>query len=233
LNWAVAGPENLRRYLDELPRISVYGGDGPPESRLPPEQVKLLEPLFPAGGGTIKDGFTFSHGGFDFVTNASFVEVICCGAGFNLPRPAATALVWGFFVASFALLAWRSYAAPLDGEGEYLYLFAAANVALLAGPTTWTMNVVWLLPALPILVVLWRSSSRNAAGAAAALLFAFGLLLVAMPDHLSFPALFPRALLRLSIYKYPLGEALFILGILVHLRRTRLEARSPGDDSVS
>jgi hypothetical protein len=223
-NFAVAGPANVGRYLAEVPRIAVYGGDGPPESALTPEQLALLEPLFPAGGGAIKDGFLFLHPGFEFVTNASFVELICCGLGFNWSRSVAGLAVWGFFGLAFLLLAWRSYATPVDGPSEYLYWFAITNVALLAGPTTWAMNVVWLLPALPILAGLWQASGRGATAQMALAIFVAGLALIAMPDHRSFPALFPESLVRLSIYKYPLGEGLLVLGAVTHLRRRQLEA---------
>lgn len=222
LNFIVAGPLNFGRYLDELPRISAYGGDGPPGSALPPEAKALIAPLFPPGGGVIKDGFVFRHEGFKFVTNASFVELICCGVGFNLPRATASLAVWAFFVLAFAVLSWRSYLAPANGADEYLYWFAITNVALLAGPTTWTMNVVWLLPAIPILIHLWRSPDRGLIVQVGIILFASGLVLIAMPDHRSFPGLFPRALVRLSIYKYPLGEFLLMVGTLVFLRRRRL-----------
>jgi hypothetical protein len=231
LNVALAGPENLRRYLAETPRMAQYGGDGPPESVLPPDQMALLGPLFPQSGGVYKDGFLFDHPGFEFVTNASFVELICCGAGFNLPRTAAAVAVLAFFGLCFAVLAWRGYfpfgqshGLPNAQTDEYLYWLSVVNVALLAGPTTWTMNAVWLLPALPALIYLWRAQNDSLAGQIALVIFGLGLLLVAMPDHRSFPALFPRALLRLSIYKYPLGEFLMIVGTWVHLRRRRLAA---------
>jgi hypothetical protein len=189
------------------------------------EQLALVAPLRPEGGGRIKDGFVFRHDGFKFVTNASFVEVICCGTGFGLPRTAASLSVLAFFCAAFAALTWRGYADPLDGRDEFVYWFAAANVALLAGPTTWAMNAVWLLPAFAVLVYVWLSADGGTAGVLAALCFALGLALAAMPDHNAFPGLFPRILLRLSIYKYPLAEALFILGAFVHLRRRQLAAR--------
>ena len=235
LNLA-ASPINVQRYLAEVPRISQYGGDGPPGSELPPEARAVIAKLFPPEGGVYKDGFLFRHRGFQFVTNASFVELICCGLGFDLTRPAASMAMLAFFVLSFGLMAWRNYLSPPHlitqhtadaGESrhdpqEYIYWFAITNVALLAGPTTWTMNVVWLLPALPIFIYLWRSVDRSLASQLAIALFASGLLLVALPDHRSYPALLPRVLLRLSIYKYPAGELLLILGSVVHLRRWRL-----------
>jgi Glycosyltransferase family 87 len=233
LNLTVAGPENIRRYLAELPRISVYGGDGPPSSHLPPEQLALLQPLYLPGGGVVKDGFAFRHRGFRFVTNASFVEVICCGTGFHLARSVASAAVWLFFVVAFALLTHRAYAAPRDAAGEYLYWFAAANAALLAGPTTWTMNVVWLLPAFSVTAYLWLRRTSGLGLQIALAIFAAGLLLVAMPDHISFPGLFPLVLLRLSIYKYPLGEGLLILGSFVYLRHARIAAGAEGGVEIA
>ena len=224
LNVVAAGPANVRNYLAELPRISQYGGDGPPASVLPPEQQALLAPLFPQGGGVIKDGFLFRNGGFEFVTNASFVELICCGAGFHLPRPVASLAVLGFFTAGFLLLCWRGYATPISDRDEYVFWFAVTTVALLAGPTTWAMNVVWLLPGFAILVYLWRGAGGDDGLQWATFIFATGLLWVAMPDHRAFPALFPQALVRLSIYKYPLGELLLILGSFVFLRRRRLQS---------
>jgi hypothetical protein len=231
LNFVAGGPLNVQRYLAELPRISQYGGDGPPGSEMPAQDLALIAPLFPAGGGTIKDGFLFPNDGFEFVTNASFVELICCGAGFNLPRATASLAVWAFFLLAFGLLAWpfdsrgsRAYLQPTNAPDEYLYWFAVMNVALLAGPTTWTMNAIWLLPAFPLLLYMWQTPDRSLAMQIAIAVFAAGLMLVAMPDHRGFPALFPRALVRLSIYKYPLGELLLMLGALVYLRRRRLEA---------
>jgi hypothetical protein len=227
LNLLVAGPANVRNYLAELPRISQYGGDGPPESRFTPEQLALTAPLFPDSGGVIKDGFLFPNTGFKFVTNASFVELICCGVGFNLSRAAASLAVLAFFVVAIGLLCWRGYAVPLASRDEYVFWFAVINVALLAGPTTWTMNVVWLLPGFAILVYLWRSAAGDEALQLATLIFMAGLLLVAMPDHRAFPALFPESLVRLSIYKYPLGELLMILGSFVFLRRRPRQAAQP------
>ena len=225
LNFAIAGPENVARYLAETPRIAQYGGDGPPESRLSPEELALLKPLKPEAGGTIKDGVWYLLDGFSFVTNASFVELICCGAGFDLPRTPAALLVWGFFIAAFGLLALGGQVRPRTATEEFVYWLAIACVALLSGPTTWTMNAVWLLIAFPLPIHLYRAiAPGSVADQIAFLIFAAGLALIAMPDHRAFPALFPTTLVRLSIYKYVLGELMLILGALLHLRCRALAA---------
>jgi hypothetical protein len=100
----------------------------------------------------------------------------------------------------------------MDATRETAWWLAALTIVLLSSPMTWVMNVIWLIPALP-LVVRWACSLRHPWEGRVLAVLVVGLLLAAMPDSASCPLLVPYAGRFLHL-KYVAAEVLVAASLL-------------------
>ncbi|HVQ30771.1 MAG TPA: glycosyltransferase family 87 protein [Vicinamibacteria bacterium] len=221
LSAALDGPTALRAYAThELPRIARYGEGGAAAMRLPPDTYAALRGDAPEGS-VRRDGHIYRLEGFGFVANASGARVVARAIGARHAR-AWFSLVSVLVVASaLGLLAWALGRRPtlLDPGSELAYCAAALTAVLLAGPLTWTMNVVWLAVAGLLLTRRWPPANAAEARALAAL--GLGLWLAWIPDQYALGFLFASPP-SLGDYKYVVGElfALVSLGFWIRGRST-------------
>ena len=216
LSLAVHGPAPLRDYATrELPRIARYGEDGPRASRLAGETLERLRGEVPEGF-VRRDGHPYAVEPFGFVANASLARVLARALR-------GTAIPLGAFVLSLMIVAvalgFAARASPSSWEptDELAFLSTATAAVLLAGPLTWAMNVVWLLPAAVLLAVLVPPRSRY--DRRAVVLLGLGLLLAWAPDQHTAPWLYPWRP-SLGDYKYVVAEVLVLAGGLARLGRS-------------
>jgi len=135
----------------ELPRIAVYGQDGPPGSQLPGEVLQSLGYGQPT---VVKDGRSYTVDMLSFDYNATFVRPLRDRLRGTRLEPWASQSVTSIaliclFAGLFGLVGRR----PGVGEGgigwrsrELAYWMAVLMAILLSSPMTWTMNLVWVLP---------------------------------------------------------------------------------------
>ena len=193
LSAAIDGPSALRAYLTrELPRIARYGEEGSPAMRLPPETYARLRGDAPEGF-VMRDGRLYRVEGFGFV--AGSLSIVACALG---------------------LVAWALGRRPLmDATAELAYLAASLAAVLLAGPLTWTMNVVWLVVGGVLLARTWPPA--RSAEKWALLALGFGLLLAWLPDQYALGFLFASPP-GLGDYKYVAGELVVLLAVSSWIR---------------
>lgn len=195
--------------LTHLPRISQYGEGGTRKMLLP---RALVQPLMPdhQNGIAQKEGHRYRLGAFDFVGNATLVDVIAPRYG----SPFGVSLVLtGLFL--LLMIAWhmrdKRFFDRLNPTAELTYWQLIATAILLTAPITWAMNTVWLLPAFLILIRFQRFHPW------ALYCGAMGLLLAGIPDPYSFPFVAPY-LNDWFEYKYVMAEGALLISLVLLLR---------------
>ena len=216
LSAAIDGPSALRAYLTrELPRIARYGEEGSPAMRLPPETYARLRGDAPEGF-VMRDGRLYRVEGFGFVANASGARVLAKLLGAHHPRAWFSLGSLLIVACALGVLAWALGRRPLmDATAELAFLAAGLAAVLLAGPLTWTMNVVWLVVGGILLARTWPPARAGEKGALLGL--GLGLLLAWLPDQyaLSFVFASPPGL---GDYKYVAGELIVFLSVSLWIR---------------
>jgi hypothetical protein len=226
---ALDGTSALRNYLTrELPRISRHGEGGSVDMRLLQETLQSLRAGAP-DGQTYRDGRLYRLASLGFVANASLARVVSKRLGGG-EAPARMALaILAAAVLLLGMVQWRRRDLPQTPLQAMVYWEAVMVSVLLAGPLTWAMNTVWLLPAGVLVRAAWREIRGPLAAAALAVLV-LGLLLAAIPDHHAFPLLSPVEFPALHL-KYVLAELLVLaglLGLLAGLPPANTKARGTG-----
>ncbi len=208
---ALDGTGAPEKYLTrELPRISRHGEGGTAEMLLPQETMQSLRAGAPEGQ-TYRGGRLYRLESFGAVANASLARVVSKRLGEG-GTPARLALA--ILAAAVPLLGmqWRRREEPPTPLKELVYWQAVMVSVLLAGPLTWAMNTVWLLPAGVLVLAAWREIREPLTAVSLAVVM-LGLLLAAIPDHHAFPLLSPVGFPALNL-KYVLAELLILAGLL-------------------
>lgn len=224
---ALEGTSALETYLTrELPRISRHGEGGGDEMRLPKEAIQALRAGAPEGW-TYRERRLYRIEALPMVANASLARVLSKRLGEDA-TPARIALaILAATVLLLGLARRRRHGPPPAPIDEMVYWQAVMVSVLLAGPLTWAMNTVWLLPAGLVVLAGWREvRGRLMAGALA--LVVLGLFLATIPDHHAFPLLRPLGSRALNL-KYVAAELLVLAGLLGLLPGRRpAGTRAPG-----
>ncbi|HEY5907156.1 MAG TPA: hypothetical protein VIZ31_03885, partial [Vicinamibacteria bacterium] len=163
-----------------------------------------------------RDGRLYEADSLGFVANASLARV--ASRVFRRTVPAPRTVIFALAIVAVTLALTRACggkAPPGDPSRELAFLSAALASVLLAGPLTWAMNTVWLLPAAVLLAR--RSRSFTLARDWALVVMAAGLLLVWLPDQYAWPMLYGTRP-ALGDYKYVAGAALCLWASLALLR---------------
>ncbi|MBN2371500.1 MAG: DUF2029 domain-containing protein [Vicinamibacteria bacterium] len=233
---AVNGPTAVREYvLRELPRITRFGERGTSEMLLDGATLARLRSGAPEGR-VIKDGRAYRESSFEIVANASLARIVAA----RLARPrtrigehratSTISLVIIGLAGLVAGIAVRRRRDDLSRFQETTYWLCAMTAVLLAGPLTWVMNLVWLLPlAVLILGLFPRLSGRRESIALAGC--ALGLLLAALPDRHSWALIAPFGG-PYATWQFVAAEIVMLLSLLMLLRvrptteseRRRIEA---------
>ncbi len=198
--------------LTHLPRISQYGEGGTRDMLLP---RALVQPYLSdhRNGIAQKEGHRYRLSAFEFVGNATLVDVISprWGSAFGV----STSLM-GLFL--LPMIAWhlreKQFFDRLNPTAELIYWQLVVTAILLTAPITWAMNTVWLLPALLILIQCHR---KGIAHPLALYLGAIGLLLAGMPDPHGYPLIAPY-LNDWFEYKYVIAEGALLISTVLLLR---------------
>jgi hypothetical protein len=123
-------------------------------------------------------------------------------------------------------------AGSLPTASDFVYWQIVLVVILMAGPMTWSMNLVWLVVTIVVAVNGVHgivSSQRRADGETYSLyLLVLGLAVAAMPDDRSFPMWLPLAS-PLFVAKYIAAELLVFAGLLGYTKYVGLNGSSQPD----
>ncbi len=230
----VVGPAMVADYVHrELPRIERYGEGGP--GGLPASDFRSLLAGVPRGE-TRQGARVYPDAYFGFVANGTLVRALQP----RFPHTGQSRLSLELFAAFAAVMlvaeaVLRLRGAPPRGPDEFAYWNAVFCIVLLAGPLTWVMNVVWLLPAAAVVI----GQARRGAGpvqAAALAVCTAGLIWAALPDSQSFSMLLPSTIhwrILADPWRYPVAElAVFVglLGVVLAAPRNRpASARTAGE----
>jgi hypothetical protein len=213
------GPTALLDYVrTEMPRISQYGDLGAPAQFMDRTAWQALHAGLPEGY-TMKDGVVYAPEAFFFTKNATTVRNLHSILRRFIPTISQTVVsllaLGGFFG---LLLFWERYwAAPVAAwttQQRFFYWQLVLLIILLAGPMTWIMNLIWLLPlALALLAEVQRPLAPHQSRYLALALLA--ILITALPDIYSFPLLLPvnPELLR---WHYVFAELLLVAALLLY-----------------
>ncbi len=177
----------------DLPRIAHYGAQ-------PPPGTPLSSIHMPVNGTWLIQGISYEPQAQGLLSgshpvNASLARALLSlfpGASYTLLSLAVVAVLLGLIVICVPS---RVYRALAPGVESFTFWLAGLCVVLLAAPLTWTMNLVWLLCAIPLLLVWPRRSAW--------LLLLVGLLLATAPDA--------TVVSVLSVLPMPLAAPLFAL----------------------
>lgn len=222
------GPTILTDYVRTvLPRISQYGDLGPVDLYLPDATWATLQTAAPEGY-TAKDGRIYLPESFYFTKNATMVRNLHSILNKRYgPLQYSTVSLFTFLALFLLLLGWTTLVAPPVGlwheRHHFFYWETVMLIILLAGPMTWLMNLVWLLPlAFALFAELPTVATREQS---IALAFAFlGLLITALPDGYTFAMLAPfgQDLLR---WQYIFAELLIFIALLFYWKYSFTESK--------
>ena len=219
LSLAFNGRAAIEDYLRvQLPRIAEYGENGTPEMLMP---LDMLNSRIDPSGKITMDGKPFAMEAVKFFPNATLVRPLRAeakDAGFS---PKFSALSLGLFAVGFVGVALtiglRSPGPRPPGREELLYWLTAMALVMVTAPLTWTMNVVWLIPALPLAFALGASAPDRATAVAVALLV-LAFVIAWLPDTRAYAFLRPLAILDEG--KYIAAEILTVIAGAFLVRRS-------------
>lgn len=213
----IDGYELNRSYVAEhLPRIARYGEGGTPEQMMPrfvlAPHIENLQTGF-----AVMDGIRYKQTALDFVASATLVDFFMGpvqeGGGSD-----SSWISGGMFVLMFLGVLgmrlgdnWNSSQSMRIQDWAYWLL--GIVIVLLCAPTTWVMNVVWMLPMFGVIGVLIVNSAKNLRWPL--YLAVVGLFFTGVPDHYSLSIF--KSFQDVLEYKYIIGEVitLFALGWLL------------------
>jgi hypothetical protein len=238
LSLILDGPALLVRYATvEFPRISHFGEGGTPEMLVDPAALAALQP---GEGLTAKDGRVYQLESFSFVSNATLgrtrtgrsLQALLVISGIPSAQ-SVTALV--FFSALFgAVVLLQRRAGLADGSSpqrDFLYWQLGLVIVLLSAPLTWVMNAIWLLTLVPLTA---RELARRQPWhrSLAPVLVALGLVVAALPDHVTFSLLLPaRYIGEAAWQKYVIAQLAVALGLMGWLSSERADPLRPPHDA--
>ena len=215
LQLLVCGPALTRQYvLDELPRIARHGEVGTAAMRLDSPAIRAAQANTPAGdvvtGGRWQYRYTLLP---DYAAMASLVPY-ARGAANKLAGTRAPSTAVSIPILLLALaLTWHGLRVGVadDPYARLAFVGTSLIVVLLTAPITWTSNLVWLAPLVPLILF---GPAHGLLRIAAVV----GLALLILPDAIA-PGLLVRA---------PFGEVLgaqYALASLLMLPYTLAVAR--------
>lgn len=219
LSFTFNGIDEVANYLRvEMPRIAQYGDLGAPDQFMDRADWQSLH----AGleeGYTQKGGQVYLREAFFFTKNATTVRNLHSILRRFVPtisQAIVSLLALAGFTASLLLWEWwrGSQTTGWSKRQQLFYWQLVLLIILLAGPMTWIMNLIWLLPlAMALLGEVQRPLSARQVYSLALALFA--ILLTALPDIHTFPLLLPinAALLR---WHYIFAELLLFGALLLY-----------------
>lgn len=195
LTVSINGSDALINYLRvEMPRISQYGDLGAADQLMDRETWAALHTDLPDGYTQI-NGHPYQPEAFFFTKNATTVRNLHSILRRFVPDISQTVVsllaLGGFFT---LLVGWEWVRGLRDQtwslRQNFFYWQLVLLIILLAGPMTWIMNLIWLLPlTLALLVETRRPLPRRQALYLALALLA--VVLTALPDIYTFPLLLP------------------------------------------
>jgi len=227
LTIIVYGSVPFLNYLrDELPRIVKYGAEGPTEMKLPNDILAIYQKGVPEGFN-MKNGVMYKNTLLVFAENATLVKPIVQllkKVEIEMAKSAISVILFVGFAIIF--LIYQIYNRHLFSQisivQKFMYWLSVLVVILLSGPLTWTMNVVWLIPLIIVILynfhLLKQGDYYNWRGFWL-YLCTLGFLIVAMPDCLAFPLLSPNMVLcKVINSKYIIGEIMILISLLFLMR---------------
>jgi hypothetical protein len=226
----VNGLPSLLDYMqNQFPRISRFGEGGTEEMKL--RQMDTLQNLLSdiPSGFTWKNGVPYFRESFPFAFNATVIRPLAhrlATVGLKLNHSQLSLLV--FF--SLFVLVWIWYASyrlnytKLSIAQQLMSWQIVLIVILLSSPLTWVMNLVWLLPAVPLLLHKYLSV-RDKQEAIYLSIGIIALFIAAIPDAVSFPLIVPYGERAFNAGKYLLAEVLLLLSLILLLTRDVCLAR--------
>jgi hypothetical protein len=224
LTLVVNGPGAFREYVEqELPRIARHGERGTSEMLLEDTTLARLRAGVPEGHA-LRDGREYLKSSFEFVANASLSRVLAA----RLARPrtrtgehGATSMISLIIIALVGISAWiivHRYRQAPDVTHETTYWLLAMTAILLAGPLTWIMNLVWLLPlAVLVLYIYPRPAGRRESAALAGCVL--GLLVAGLPDRHSWSMAIPFGG-PVDTWRYVVAEIVVLVSLFILLARS-------------
>lgn len=222
----VNGLPSLLDYMqNQFPRISRFGEGGTEEMKL--RRMDKLQNLLSdvPSGFTQKNGILYRQESFSF-SAASNVTVIrplahrLAAIGLKLNYSQLSLLVF-FCLFVLIWIWWARYRLnymKLSIAQQLMFWQIVLIVILLSGPLTWVMNIVWLLPAVPLLLHKYLSVEDKRA----AVYLSIGIIalfIAAIPDAVSFPLIVPYGERVFNASKYLLAEALLLISLMLLLTR--------------
>jgi hypothetical protein len=227
----VNGSQQMGIYLfEELPRIAQHGEGGDNTMKLNSPAIDSMRAATSADS-VIKDGHVYTRELFAFRTNASLVRVadfVLYKAGMrNISVTMTSAVV----LMSLIAILWLYnpgflFAESLPSASDFLYWQIVLVVILMAGPMTWSMNLVWLVVTIVVAVngvTRLGSGRRRPVGESVSLyLLVLGLAVAAMPDDRSFPMWLPLAS-PLFAAKYIAAECFVFAGLVGYTKYAEVE----------
>jgi len=218
VSLAVNGRAAIEDYLRvQLPRIAAHGENGTPEMLLP---ESVWRDRISSEGRVVKGGTSYRIEALSFFPNASLVhpiEVAALNAGGSIRVSVVSLSLFACGFVAVALAAGVRARPDPAPRTELLTWLVAMALVLVTAPLTWAMNVVWLIPALPLAMAFGaRASDRVTALAVALLVLAF--VVAWLPDTRAHALLRPLAILDEG--KYIAAELLTILAGTLLLRRS-------------
>jgi hypothetical protein len=214
-----------RQYVvEELPRIARHGEVGTEAMRIATPAIAAPAIDAPPGdavaGGRWRYRYTLLP---DYAAMASlvpYVRGVLNAVGLRVPTPAVSIpllLLALVFVRRFL----PHGVAADDPWARLAFMLAALIIVLLTAPITWTTNLVWLAPLVPLILFAPDLSEMKRARAAAVI----GCVLLIVPDALANPFLLPR-LIDLTTHKR-VGQLLgahYVLALMLLLPWTLLRS---------
>lgn len=210
------GPGNtMDYYVEELPRIAKYGEELPESMWLPITVVKRQRAV--PQKQTSKDGVTYQMTAFRFVANASLTREVSSLLN-KRNQNQSRSIISLFLISVFIVLILIHYRKVKERsqqnmpDQEFLFWQSILIILLLTSPLTWVMNTVWLLPIIAILIKMFPllHSKKQAIYFC---LCAVGLIIAALPDHLSFSLTIPYGTSFIN-YKYIISQIILVIGLI-------------------
>ena len=225
---SISGADLVRQYFfDELPRISEYGESGTEDMKIESEILRAYFPMTPTSVSIIENKFYITES-ISFNSKATFLRIFIVfkdGLGLTFSNSIISGILLLLLITVIYYVL-KKY--PPGGQlYDLIYWQTAIVIILLTSTFTWVMNLVWLIPLIMILMVLYPEYKARRSPAFP-IIFA-GFLLSWMPDNL----LLVKNITFIGSFfkvKYILSEAIIFIGLLYALKN---ESKSALTKSVS
>jgi len=184
LQLALCGVWFNRQYVfEELPRISRFGETGTDAMRIDSPTIRAVNAKVPPGdviaSGKFQYHYTVLPNYAALASLVPYVRGVFNLAHLRLPSPVISfpLLAAAVALASYVL---RRGVADDDGYGRLAIVAASMIIVMLIAPITWTTNLVWLAPIVPLMLFGPDLPNHRLVIAAAVV----GLILLLLPDPL-------------------------------------------------